>query len=61
MDSPPTGRLRRPPGRAAGGTPVIGLRLSEAMLERLATYAEQQGITRSVAIRRLISQGLDRG
>lgn len=40
---------------------MIGLRLSEAVLERLAAYAEAHGITRSVAIRRLISQGLDRG
>lgn len=55
MDSPRLGRLRRQP------VPVIGLRLSAALLERLAAYAKEHGITRSVAIRRLISQGLDRG
>jgi hypothetical protein len=60
MDSPKTGPLRKQTRRAAG-TPVIGLRLSEALLERLAAYAKEHGITRSVAIRRLISQGLDRG
>lgn len=54
--SPRIGRPRKP-----GATPLIGLRLSEALLERLAAYAEVHGITRSVAIRRLISQGLDRG
>jgi hypothetical protein len=52
--SPRIGRPHKP------GAPVIGLRLSEALLERLAAYAEVHGITRSVAIRRLISQGLDR-
>ena len=61
MDSPRIGRPRKRSRGAAGATPVIGLRLSEALLERLAAYAEDRGITRSVAIRRLISQGLDRG
>jgi hypothetical protein len=61
MDSPKTGPLRKQTRRAAGTTPVIGLRLSEALLERLAAYAREHGITRSVAIRRLLSQGLDRG
>jgi hypothetical protein len=59
MDSPR--KPRRQPRRAGAPTPVIGLRLSEALLERLAAYAEAHGITRAVAIRRLISQGLDRG
>jgi hypothetical protein len=61
MDSPKIGRPRTRAVGAAAGTPVVGLRLSEALLERLAAYAEEHGITRSVAIRRLISQGLDRG
>jgi hypothetical protein len=61
LDSPRTGRPRKQARGAAGATPVIGLRLSEALLERLAAYAKEHGITRSVAIRRLISQGLDRG
>jgi hypothetical protein len=60
-DSPKIGRLRQQARRAAGTTPVIGLRLSEGLLERLAAYAKENGITRAVAIRRLISQGLDRG
>ena len=47
--------------RVASAAPAIGLRLSEALLERLAAYAPEHGITRAVAIRRLISQGLDRG
>jgi hypothetical protein len=61
IDSPKAGPPRKQARRAAGTTPVIGLRLSEALLERLAAYARDHGITRSVAIRRLISQGLDRG
>jgi hypothetical protein len=60
-DSPRIGPLRRQTRRATGTTPIVGLRLSEALLERLAAYAEERGITRSMAIRRLLSQGLDRG
>jgi predicted DNA-binding protein len=61
MASPKIGPPGKQSRRAAAATPVIGLRLSDALLERLAAYAEEHGITRSVAIRRLISQGLDRG
>jgi hypothetical protein len=60
-ESPSSVRPRKRVRGAAGPTPVIGLRLSEALQERLAAYAKAHGITRSVAIRRLISQGLDRG
>jgi hypothetical protein len=61
MGSPKIDRLRKQVRGAAAATPVIGLRLSEVLLERLAAYAREHGITRAVAIRRLISQGLDRG
>jgi hypothetical protein len=61
IDAAASRRPRKPSRRASTASPVIGLRLSEALLERLAAYAEEHGITRSVAIRRLISQGLDRG
>jgi hypothetical protein len=55
FETPRAGRPRKPPA------PVIALRLSDALQERLAAYARERGITRMVAIRRLISQGLDRG
>ena len=61
MDAPARRRARKSSRGSATASPVIGLRLSDALLERLAAYAEEHGITRSVAIRRLISQGLDRG
>jgi hypothetical protein len=54
------GRLVRSARRAAAPA-VIPVRLSEVLQERLADYARDRGITRAVAIRRLISQGLDRG
>ena len=46
--------------RAAPVAQVARIKLSEAMERRLAAYAHLQGITRAVAIRRLIGQGLER-
>ena len=48
-------------GRPATGVrPMIGLRLSEADIERVDRWAADKGMTRSRAIRALIEQGLQK-
>lgn len=56
--------LSRNPRRAArllrGQSPLIGLRISDAELERIDRFARRKGVSRSEALRLLIRSGLAR-
>ena len=50
---------RKKRGRPATGTePLYGIRIADAMMKQIMDWAKTNGVTRSVAIRRLVELGL---